>query len=225
MSSLLSSYESDFKTTFEQAISSIQIAPNQPLPQRNSTLKEIEEQKDELLDLVDQMEIEINTSVTNPNDRANYKSKLRDFKKDVQEKIKQPLQKLVDLKDRDLLFGDTTLDGVDGEEGSYENEQQRQQMLANHALLTKSGDKLRDASRLANETEGIGSQIMNDLRSQRETLENSKQTLFQADSYVDKSIRTLKIMSTRLIANKFISYAIIAVLILLILLVLFSKFR
>ncbi|CCC70009.1 hypothetical protein NCAS_0D04280 [Naumovozyma castellii] len=225
MSSLLSSYESDFKTTFEQAISSIQIAPNQPLPQRNSTLKEIEEQKDELLDLVDQMEIEINTSVTNPNDRANYKSKLRDFKKDVQEKIKQPLQKLVDLKDRDLLFGDTTLDGVDGEEGSYENEQQRQQMLANHALLTKSGDKLRDASRLANETEGIGSQIMNDLRSQRETLENSRQTLFQADSYVDKSIRTLKIMSTRLIANKFISYAIIAVLILLILLVLFSKFR
>ena len=129
MSSLLSSYESDFKTTFEQAISSIQIAPNQPLPQRNSTLKEIEEQKDELLDLVDQMEIEINTSVTNPNDRANYKSKLRDFKKDVQEKIKQPLQKLVDLKDRDLLFGDTTLDGVDGEEGSYENEQQRLSLI------------------------------------------------------------------------------------------------
>lgn len=84
---------------------------------------------------------------------------------------------------------------------------------------------MRDASRLANETEGIGSQIMMDLRSQRETLENARDTLFQADSYVDKSIKTLKVMSRRLIANKAISYAIIAVLILLIILVIFSKFR
>lgn len=84
---------------------------------------------------------------------------------------------------------------------------------------------MRDATRIAVDTEGVGSQIMMDLRSQRETLENARQTLFQADSYVDKSIRTLKTMSRRLVANKFISYAIIAVLILLILLVLFSKFK
>ena len=51
---------------------------------------------------------------------------------------------------------------------------------------------------------------------------NSRNTLL--NTYVDKSIQTLKSMSRRITANKFISYAIIAVLILLILLVLASKF-
>ena len=45
---------------------------------------------------------------------------------------------------------------------------------------------------------------------------NSRNTLL--NTYVDKSIQTLKSMSRRITANKFISYAIIAVLILLILL-------
>lgn len=218
MSSLLSSYETDYKSTLEQARSSLKEAAGQPVAQRNSTLKQIESQQEELYDLIDQMEIEVNNSITNSQDRASYKAKLRDYKKQVQTTLKQPLQKLMDSRDRDLLFGDAAVP-------SDLNEEQRQQLLSNHQILQNSGDKLRDATRIATETEGVGSQIMMDLRSQRETLENARQTLFQADSYVDKSVRTLKTMSRRLVANKFISYAIIAVLILLILLVLFSKFR
>lgn len=218
MSDLLSSYESDFKATLEQTKALLATAPSQVLPQRNSILKQIEQQQDELFDLIDQMEIEVNDSVAEANTRANFKSKLRSYKKQVQAEIKLPLQQLVDTRDRDLLF-----------QGSGENSQlddeQRQQLLSNHSILQRTGDKLRDATRTATETEGIGAQIMMDLRSQRETLENARQTLFQADSYVDKSIKTLKTMSRRLVANKFISYAIIAVLILLILLVLFSKFK
>lgn len=126
----------------------------------------------------------------------------------------------MDSRNRDLLFQGAGNEGAVGDSGD-----QRQQLLSNHAVLSRTGDKLRDATRLAIDTEGVGSQIMMDLRSQRETLDNARQTLFQADSYVDKSIRTLKTMSRRLVANKFISYAIIAVLILLILLVLFSKFK
>ena len=228
MSSLLSSYETEFKTTFDEVVHTLSTADTLPLPQRNSTLSTIEQQKDELLDLVDQMDIEVNNSVTDSGQRANLKAKLRDYKKQIQLKIKIPLQSLQDSRDRAALFGDvgggdaqTTLGGNAGNL----SEEQRQQLLSSHQLLNKTGDKLRDASRIAHETEGIGSQIMMDLRAQRETLENSRQTLFQADSYVDRSMRTLKVMSRRLVANKLISYAIIAVLILLILLVLFSKFR
>ena len=74
------------------------------------------------------------------------------------------------------------------------------------------------------ETENIGSNILNDLRSQREQINGARNTLLQADNYVDRSVQTLKTMGRRLTANKFISYGIIAVLILLIFLVLFSKF-
>ncbi|SCV13992.1 probable t-SNARE VTI1 [Nakaseomyces glabratus] len=211
--SLLVSYESDFKATLDQGKAALVKASAQSLPERNATLKQIEEQKDELYDLLDQMALEVNNSI-------------RDWKTQVNQELKEPLQKLLDTRDKDELFGAAARSGANGNidvEGM--SEEQRQQLLSNHAILQKSGDKLRDASRLANETEGIGSQIMMDLRSQRETLENARDTLFQADSYVDKSIKTLKVMSRRLIANKAISYAIIAVLVLLIILVIFSKFR
>ncbi|CAB4252293.1 similar to Saccharomyces cerevisiae YMR197C VTI1 Protein involved in cis-Golgi membrane traffic [Maudiozyma barnettii] len=224
MNSLLSSYDTEFKTTFDQTEQALQAAKGQSLPERNTTLSHIEEQKDELFDIVDQMDIEVNNSINDPTARANFKSKLRDYRKQINDSIKAPLQNLMDSRDRDMLFGEQFHDGGD-QDMSNMNEEQRQQLLANHNILNKTGERLRDASRIANETEGIGSQIMMDLRAQRETLENSRQTLFQADSYVDKSIKTLKVMSRRLIANKFISYAIIAVLILLILLVLFSKFK
>ncbi|EDO19497.1 hypothetical protein Kpol_1018p25 [Vanderwaltozyma polyspora DSM 70294] len=225
MSSLLGSYESDFKITFDQALSALSLAAGQPIPQRNASLKQIEQQQDELLDLVDQMEIEVNNSVSDVQERATFKSKLRDYKKRVQSELKEPLQKIMDARDRDLLFGEAANAAGLENDGSYMDEDQRQQLLQNHSILQKSGDRLRDATRISKETEGIGAQIMNDLRSQRETLENARQTLFQADSYVDKSMKTLKTMSRRLVANKFISYAIIGVLVLLILLVLFSKFR
>lgn len=226
MMSLLVSYESDFKATLDQGKAALVKASAQSLPERNATLKQIEEQKDELYDLLDQMALEVNNSVSDMQQRANYKAKIRYWKTQVNQELKEPLQKLLDTRDKDELFGAAARSGANGNidvEGM--SEEQRQQLLSNHAILQKSGDKLRDASRLANETEGIGSQIMMDLRSQRETLENARDTLFQADSYVDKSIKTLKVMSRRLIANKAISYAIIAVLILLIILVIFSKFR
>ncbi|KAG0669927.1 VPS10-interacting protein 1 [Maudiozyma exigua] len=225
MNSLLSTYDTDFKTTFEQAQQNIAAARTQTIPERNNTLSHIEEQKDELFDIIDQMDIEINNSISDSTQRAQYKAKLRDYRNKINESIKKPLQDLMDSRDRDMLFGSQQDNDGMNIDTSNMNEEQRQQLLANHQLLNKTGERLKDASRIANETEGIGSQIMMDLRAQRETLENSRQTLFQADSYVDKSIKTLKVMSRRLIANKFISYAIIAVLILLILLVLFSKFK
>lgn len=219
MSALLQSYESDFRATLDEARSKLQLVPSQALSERNATLKQVEQQQEELVDLLDQMEIEVNSAIPNGQERANVKAKLRGYRRQVQTELKQPLQQLIDSRDRDLLFGEQN------PQFANLNEDQRQQLLSNHSILQGTGDRLRDATRIATETEGIGSTIMNDLRSQRETLENARQTLFTADSYVDKSIRTLKTMSRRLVANKFISYAIIAVLILLILLVIFSKFR
>lgn len=225
MSSLLSSYESEYKSTLAQAVDSLASARAQSLSDRNSTLSHVEEQKDELLDLVDQMDIEVNNSITDATQRAGVKARLREYRKEVADKVRTPLQQLMDARDRDMLFGGAEQSGIPGGADANMTEEQRQQLLQSHNVLNRTGDRLRDASRIAAETEGIGSQIMADLRAQRETLENSRQTLFQADSYVDKSIKTLKTMSRRLVANKFISYAIIAVLILLILLVLFSKFK
>ncbi|CAH02380.1 v-SNARE protein VTI1 [Kluyveromyces lactis] len=221
MSSLLQNYESECQVAINQAKVLLANAKNDAgavlKGGKSDILLQIQQYHDESLELVDQMEIELNNTGNSLDSktRASYKAKIRDYKRQCQNEIKDPLKQLVQESDRNKLL----------EGRHFDNDEQRQQLLSNHALLQRSGDKLQDATRLASETENVGAQIMMDLRSQRETLENARQTLFHADSYVDKSIRTLKTMTRRLIANKFISYAIIAVLILLILLVIFSKFK
>jgi len=154
------------------------------------------------------------------NQRSIYNTKIRQYKSQVEDS-KGRLKKLLDDQDKYELFGNRYTDD-DSHDDMHDS--QRKQLLNNNASLERTSERLRDSQRIALETENIGGNILNDLRSQREQIMGSRNTLMTADGYVDKSMKTLKSMSRRLTANKFISYSIIAVLILLIFLVLASKF-
>lgn len=152
------------------------------------------------------------------NQRSSFNAKIRQYKSEINN-VKTQLKDLLDGQDKFELFGNRYTDG----EGDIHDDQ-RKTLLNNNASLERSSQRLRDSQRIALETESIGGNILNDLRSQREQITNSRNTLLAADGYVDKSMKTLKSMSRRITANKFISYAIIAVLIILIFLVFASKF-
>lgn len=107
--------------------------------------------------------------------------------------------------------------------GQGEDFGQRGRLLAGTQRLEDSSRRLQESQRVAIETETIGAGILTDLHSQREQIVNTRNTLMEADSYVDKSMRTLKGMARRIMTNKIITAAIIAILILLILFVLYSK--
>lgn len=181
---------------------------------RKDALQAIEHATDEALEILDQMNLEIQSMPANQ--RLSYNAKVRQYRNEV-DANKQKLKELLDEEDRQQLFGSRYTDNE--EEGS-----QRKQLLSNNASLERLSERLRESQRVALETEGIGGNILNDLRAQREQITNARNTLLSADNYVDRSVQTLKLMSRRLVANKFISYAIIAVLIILIFLVLASKF-
>lgn len=151
------------------------------------------------------------------NQRSTYNTKIRQYKSQITES-KNDLKQLLDSQDKFELFGNRYTDDDDLQDN------QRKQLLSNNSSLERSSERLRESQRIALETENIGGNILNDLRAQREQISGTRNTLLAADGYVDKSIKTLKSMSRRLTANKFISYAIIAVLVILIFLVLASKF-
>ncbi len=157
------------------------------------------------------------------NNRAAYNAKIRTFRTQLSNQEKQ-LKKYEDDEDRRQLFGNRSSSPASNG-NNYKDFDQRQSLLKNNASLSRTSDRLRDSQRIANETEDVGANILNNLRGQREQLLNSRNTLMEADGYVDRSISTLRTMSRRMAANKLISYAIIAVLIILIFLVLISKFR
>lgn len=215
MAELFSTYELDFQLAIQEAESKFgSIASSGSL--RTQTIRAIESATDEALEILDQMNIEVQNIPASS--RSTYNTKIRLYRLQV-EANKARLRQLTDDESRAQLFGDRY---TDNDSGAHND--QRKQLLSNNASLERSSDRLRESQRIALETESIGGNILNDLRAQREQIVNLRNTLLAADSYVDKSILTLKSMTRRITANKFISYAIIAVLILLILLVLASKF-
>ncbi|KAI5953620.1 VTI1 [Candida jiufengensis] len=217
MSDSFNTYENDFQLALQEAKSKIAQIESVEGEQRKTYLKSIEAANDEALEVLDQMSIEVQNLPSNQ--RSSYNTKIRQYKQQIDE-TKKKYNQLSDSQDKHDLFGSRYRD-----EEENIGDSQRKQLLNNHSSLERSSQRLQDSQRIALETESIGGNILNDLRSQREQISGARNTLMQADSYVDKSIQTLKSMGRRLTANKYISYGIIGVLILLIFLVLFSKFR
>jgi vesicle transport through interaction with t-SNAREs protein 1 len=169
-----------------------------------------------LLTQLDQLSVEIQNIPSSA--RAPLSANLRQYRQSIQSAKKQ-LANVEQAGARNELFGDRSAAG-DGDIAL----DQRQQLLSGQESLDRSSQRIRDSQRVANETESIGANILTDLRGQREQIQNSRNTLLEADGYVDKSIRTLRSMTRRMAMNKVLTYLIIAVLVILILLVLASKF-
>ncbi|KAI9664352.1 MAG: hypothetical protein M1831_002285 [Alyxoria varia] len=126
--------------------------------------------------------------------------------------------------DRAALFGSRYTDDPSGA-GGDEQLEQRQQLLSGTDRLNRSSNRLRESQRIANDTEQIGAGTLQDLATQRETIEHTRDNLLESEGYTDRSIKTLRGMARRMATNRLITIAIITVLVILIIAVIVSKFR
>lgn len=184
----------------------------------SSLLRDVEASLDECTDLLEQMTIQVQSMPLTA--RAPYNAKIRQYRQNTTDS-RAKWRRLLDSVDERALFGSRY---SDSDPLDAESRDQRRQLLQNQLSIDRLLQRLLDSQRIAMDTENVGSSILNDLRAQREQIVGARDTLMVADGYVDKLISSLKSMSRRITANKFISYGIIGVLILLILLVLASKF-
>ena len=215
MSDLFENYETDFNLAYTDAQSKLdEVYGLENVTRRVELMKAIESLIDDCHDLVDSMSLEIQQIATH--ERAMYNSKLRTYRSDL-DKLKKNLKNLMDDKDRRQLFNGNNSSETD------EGFNQRQKLLNTNASIERSSQRLNEATRTAIESESVGSSILNNLRSQRDQILNARDTLSEADTYVDRSLKTLKTMTRRLATNKLITYGIIVVLVLLIFLVIYSK--
>jgi len=105
-----------------------------------------------------------------------------------------------------------------------EAETQHARLLQSTERMQKGTDKLRAARQVALETEAIGSNIMQDLDSQRQQMERTRATLASANTGLDRSKKILQGMGRRAQANKALMYAIICALIGMIVLIIWLNF-
>ena len=106
--------------------------------------------------------------------------------------LKRRLQSL--SSDRSALFGPRYTDEEAGPDAQLE---QRQQLLSGTERLGRSGGRLRDAQRIALETEDVGRNTLSDLARQRETIGNVRVGLDQSEGYTDRATKTLRGMARR----------------------------
>lgn len=213
---LFSNYETEFQLAYGEISQNLDEFVHLTAAEQRKTATGIQRAIDEAYEIIDQMAVEVQSIPSSQ--RSRYNNKLRGYRSDI-EKAKRRLKGLRENVDRNELLGEAS-QGVGRDVGA----DQRQQLLAGQESLDRSSERLRESQRVANETESVGANILTDLRAQREQIVNSRNTLTEADNYVDKSLRTLRSMARRMAANKVITYAIIAILVVLIIFVLLSKF-
>ncbi|KAI8050257.1 snare region anchored in the vesicle membrane C-terminus-domain-containing protein [Syncephalis plumigaleata] len=219
---LFEGYEQEYQAislTITNKINSL--IPSQIGEQRNATIRATEREIEEAerLLVVGQMELTLGRYASPMKDQLN--GRLRASKTDLA-KLKRDMKKVMaKSNDRANLLGQAGLNGGQDSDGTHLDHRQR--LLSGTDRLQNSTRRLEEGHRLALETEALGASILGDLRSQREQIQHTRDTLHEADSYVDKAQRTLRGMARRMATNRLITAAIILILVALIILVLYSK--
>eukprot|EP00887_Chlorella_sp_A99_P005401 scaffold1.g5401.t1 len=102
---------------------------------------------------------------------------------------------------------------------------QRERLLTSTQRLEKTSDRIQQGRQQLLETEELGVSVLTDLQRQRETILHSRDTLAGVDVSISRSRQILQTMSRRIVQNKVIMWAIIALLAFAIILVLYVKLK
>ncbi|CAO3598339.1 unnamed protein product [Absidia cylindrospora] len=206
------------KSDFEKTVEAISLSSS--TDKKKTSIQSAEHKLVQANETIDQMERELLNVPTSS--RVRLQARLRLLKSEG-EKMKRDLRRAsfspLLNQDRDELVLNMDTDR-DLDTSAID---QRQRLLYGTDRLGESSRRLDASHRLALETENVGINILSTLKGQRETLLRTRDTLGEADSYIDKSSRTLKIMARRMATNKVIIGVIILVLVALIVLTVWSK--
>ena len=126
--------------------------------------------------------------------RTKVNQRFRNHESDV-DKARRRLRSLAD--DRAALFGSRYTDDPASGGAADAQLEQRQQLLAGTERLDRSSQRLRNSQALANETEAIGAHTLGELAQQRSRIQNVNERFLESETYVDRSVKTLRGMARR----------------------------
>ncbi|KAJ3551971.1 hypothetical protein NM688_g4404 [Phlebia brevispora] len=192
--SLFESYEQDF----QQLVGSVREKlegdnKDERGEQRKTDLRRADMELDEAEEMVSQMEIEIQGMPQSI--RPQYQARLKTAKGDLQ-RYKKSLKDISAQVARAELLGHRSGADTPTSDEPY-GATDRTRLLSDMAILEDGSRRLQDSQRIALETEEQGSEILRNLRGQREQIENARDTLGRADTSIDRATGTLKKMIRR----------------------------
>jgi len=219
---LFNNYEQDFQQIIASIRDKVEGNSNsEGVEQRKTALRRVEMELDEADEMVSQMEIELQGMPQSI--KPQYQARIKSAKAELSRFKKLSKELHAQLSRSDLLGGVGGRPiGPSSADDPY-GTSDRTRLLAGTALLEDGTKRLHDSQRIALETEEQGADILSNLRRQREQIENTRDTLYTADTSIDRASGTLKKMVRRMYKQRFITGAIIVVLVLIILIIVYEK--
>ncbi|KIY64959.1 vesicle transport v-snare protein vti1 [Cylindrobasidium torrendii FP15055 ss-10] len=190
--------------------------------QRKATLRRAEMELDEADDIISQLELEIQGIPTSI--RPQYAARLKQAKLDLA-RYKKLSKDLQSQSSRTDLLGGSAARGFRNSpsDDPYNEQGDRTRLLAGHETLTDGSRRLAASQRIALETEQQGADILRNLGRQREQIENTRDTLQEADTSIGRATGTVKGMIRQMYKQRVILGLLIAVLIVVVLVILYFK--
>lgn len=220
MSDVFTSYEREFDELSASIRKKTQAAVSSTGGGRRSRLEEVDAEISEADALIRRMDLEARS--LGPSDKQPLLMKLRTYKSDLSTLKKEAKEAKTagGASARNELFGDAE-DPFSYGEGAG----QRERLLNTTARLDRTSERIKAGKQQLLETEELGTDIMRQLHSQRETIIHARDTLHGADDNITKSRKVLSSMARRFFQNKLIMYGIILMLISAISLIIYFKVK
>jgi len=209
---LYDNYETEFNNKYEQLKVKLQTIPSKQGEQKKRAIQEAEKLLLDTRQILQNMEQCAQNATRDRARRLDIKN--RNFSNDLL-KLKKDLEhaSLVNLPLKDDYGEDYQVREID----------QRTHLLAGTEKVDQTGERLQSAHRIAIETEQIGASALQNLGSQRQTLESARDNLHGINDKVTQSRTILSAMGRRVITNKLILLFIIVLLLVAIGLIAYFK--
>nr|CAD7602432.1 unnamed protein product [Timema genevievae] len=172
---------------------------------------DVERQMEEAQELLEQMELEVRE--VDAASRPRLRTHVDSYRAELG-RLSQEFLKVRSPPFQDGFFGQDDLYGA----GVSMKEEQKLRLLDNSERIERTGHHLNAGYRIILETEEIGSQVLQDLHSQRETIQKSRSRLRETDAELGRSSRLLSGMIMRSIQHRFVLFGVAVVFIIVIVL-------
>ncbi|KAL0222449.1 hypothetical protein RCL1_002303 [Eukaryota sp. TZLM3-RCL] len=206
-------YEKEYSTS-TQTLSKLIVRLETEGP-KGTVVADIQHQLDEANQTLQQMQV--SCSGLAPRHQTTAQNRLRNYRAELT-RLKQDFARAQDSANRGQLMSGAKMSSS----GSNAN---RDRLLESQSSLDATDNHFKRANQYAAESLAIGTDVLSELRGQRETLNRASTRLKNTDQNVNRGRMYIRTMNRRVITNKLILSAIITLLVLLILFLIWNKFR
>ncbi|XKL60883.1 hypothetical protein PGB90_007940 [Kerria lacca] len=176
---------------------------------RKQLCSEIEKLIEDAQELMEQMELEVRD--LNSSIRSKYTHRISSYKAELT-RLSQDFSR---VKFRSHVSFSNSNEGLYAEYNDM-NSEQKQRLLYTTEQIEETGKHLANGYRIAIETEELGSKMLHNLHSQRETIQSSLHRVYETNSNIRLSSQVLSRMMNRCLQDRLIVIGIFILLLLII---------